>query len=198
MKKLGFVLLMIPGMVMANPKIADYAVSKMTQKSYPKMYQKLGKKAFDRANVLMLPAAELASKSKSCDVVESVGVSEKSTSSNIEFFIDCKNWQRIRINEKDISKGSDPVTEAQKTAGISDAEAVKMCTDKVKAMLNFPSTFKSSLFKQAVIRHKTLGNIEVRIDFEAKNYLGVGLPASARCIITKDGLADNDVVITNR
>lgn len=198
MKKLGFILLMIPGMVMANPKIADHAILKMTENSYPKMYKSLGKKAFERANELMLAAAELASKSKSCDVVDMVNVSSKSTSSNIEYFIDCQNGQRIRINEKDLKRGGEPVTEAQKTASISDADAVKMCVEKVKSMLSLPSTFKSGMFDHGVARHKTTGNIEVLINFKAKTLIGIELPASARCIITKDGLADNDVVITDR
>lgn len=184
--------------VTVENKIASYAVSPITKGEYPKLFKTLGPKSFKRANDLQYSAALKASQSPLCDRVETVGVSTVSTSKKIEYFIDCTNQQRIRLSETDLANNVNPITESQKTASISDFNAKQTCIERVKRKLNLPSSFDSNLFKQGVRRHTTNGNVEVIVDFTARNGMGIKLPASARCIITPQGLDERDVVIVEK
>ena len=78
--------------------VAPDAVSLMRQDQYPKMYARLGKAAFHRANDKMTFAANKASRLPSCARVDMVGVSDQSTPSQIQWFVDCPN-RRIRLAE---------------------------------------------------------------------------------------------------
>ncbi|QDC37071.1 hypothetical protein [Sphingobium fuliginis] len=74
------------------------AVSLMRRDQFPKMYARLGASGFARANSSMEFAANRASRVPSCSRVEGIGVSDRSTPSTIEWFVDCPN-RRIRVRE---------------------------------------------------------------------------------------------------
>lgn len=81
-----------------QPEVAPDAVSLMRQDQYPKMYARLGKGAFHRANDKMTFAANKASRLPSCSRVDMIGVSDQSVPSQIQWFVDCPN-RRIRLSE---------------------------------------------------------------------------------------------------
>ena len=178
-----------------DSRINEYALMEMTQKSFPKMYSRLGANAFKRANNLIKPAALKALESPKCDRVDTVSFSEKSTSKNIRYFVDCQNGERILVDEVDLKSGNVVLTENQKAKSISDTKAIQLCIAQIKRRLNFPSTFDSSWYKQGTYRSKTNSTVTVTVDFTAKTGFGLELPASAKCVVSQDGVKNEDVTI---
>jgi len=179
----------------ADSRINEFAIMEMTPKSFPKMYSRIGATAFKRANILIKPAALKALESPKCDRVEIVSFSEKSTSKNIRYFVDCQNGERILVDEVDLKSGNVVLTEHQKAKSISDTQAIQLCIAHIKRRLNFPSTFDSSWYKQGTYRSKSNSTVTVTIDFTAKTGFGLELPASAKCVVSQDGLKNEDVTI---
>ena len=167
----------------------------MTPKSFPKMYSRLGKQAFERANSLIKPAALKALENPNCDRVDTVSFSEKSTQRSIRYFVDCQNGQRVLLSEADLEDTGPVLTEFEKAKSISDSQAIQMCLTKIKQRLNFPSTFESSWYNKGTYRSQSNSTVTVTIDFSAKNGFGLELPASAKCVVSQNGLSDEDVAI---
>jgi len=69
----------------------------MKPADFPRFYRDLGPEAFDRANARAVEAAE-----PSCDALELVGVSDRSTSDEIHWYGDCVNQYRTRISESQL------------------------------------------------------------------------------------------------
>ncbi len=179
-------------------RINEYALMEMTSKSFPKMYSRLGKKAFERANSLIKPAALKALENPNCDRVDTVSFSEKSTQKSIRYFVDCQNGQRVLLSEADLKDTGTVLTEFEKAKSISDSQAIQMCLTKVKQRLNFPSTFESSWYNKGIYRSQSNSTVTVTIDFTAKNGFGLELPASAKCEVSQSGLSDKDVAIYDK
>lgn len=82
-------------------KISDFAWNfEMAAEEYPTTFTILGAQRFDEANSLLKWAAAVGAESPKCDKVDVSDVSEKSDRRNLLFFVDCVNWERIWVSEK--------------------------------------------------------------------------------------------------
>ncbi len=196
-----FVVLSIAIAVIYSPptlgaEISTWAVSDITQKSYPKIYSQWGAEWVVKLNKMQHQAAKKAAQSPECDAVDMVALSGESVpKQKALFFVDCANGKRFYIADTDLSSGSNVVSKQAMTAEITDQKAVEECSKRVQATMNYPSTFKSSIFNHSVYRAPG-GNVVATIDFKGKNGFGAELPMTARCVFDEKGMADPE--ITNR
>ena len=177
--------------------IADYAITPITQKGYPKLYAQWGKAGVAKINSLLEPAAQMMANSSECDRLEYIDLSaaRSKPKSSIVFFGDCANGKRFYVSDKEIAAKSTAVSQDSKSAGISDADLLKACREAIKDKLNFPSTFDPGWFGSSVYRAPA-GRIVTSIDFEAKNAMGAALPHTGKCYV--DGGATTSVEISPR
>ena len=165
-----------------------------TKSGYPKAFAKWGRQGIDRVQKLRESAARSVAENPQCDAVELSELSDsRSTTDNPVVFVDCRNSQRFYLSESDI--GTALSSEMEKGARFSSSELKRLCTDEVKARLNLPSTFDRNFFSVSD-RQGTSGNRVIEFTFEAKNRMGMTLPASARCIMNTQGKFE--VEITER
>lgn len=175
---------------------ARAVVRPMTADFYPKTAAEWGSAGLKRLNDLMLKAAEKAAASGDCDAVADANLSDRSIpKKEAVFFVDCANGQRFYISEHQLDSPGTVRSKQAMLARVSEASVMAQCLEALKANLNYPSTFKSSVFSQASYRAPT-GNIVVTIDFKAKNSFGAELPMTARCVHDERGL--HPLEITSR
>lgn len=181
----------------ALKKISPDAVWEMTPDQYPRIYQQWGASWVKKLNKMQHDVAKKVAKSPSCDSVSYVGLSEmRSVPKKLAvFFADCTNEQRFYITDKELAEDISIQSKQEKTARLTDSQAIERCASGIRAMMNYPSTFKSSIFSKSVYRAPT-GNVVATIDFKGKNGLGLELPMSARCVFDDTGMSPPE--ITNK
>lgn len=91
-------------------KIRSSALSPYTKQGYPKTVAKYGSRLAEIES-LRRKAAEMAVDSGKCDYVLMSGLSDsKSSLNHLHFWVDCRNKQRIYLDEFQIKKGSQVLT----------------------------------------------------------------------------------------
>lgn len=184
-------------------KIAPHAVIVMKSGDYPKLYSKIGKAKFDRANDLARWAALSAALSTKCNKVDLVAVSEKSSRKNVEWFVDCENGERFEINET----GAEETQRQLTLKGSETAKAARELESKREVQPNSAATDKLSIEDEAVIvgscdraigsvkqsydpawsykyrKHSQRGRISVTRDFEYQNAFGGTISSQYECLV---------------
>lgn len=185
----------VPLIASSNPKIADGAIMEITERNYPKTVAEWGRDGVRRINELLPLAAEVAASSPQCDRVEIVELSGQRSKpkSKIVFFADCANGKRFYIDAAQIESRRPAKSQEEKTAAITDVDAISSCEAGTKRKLRNPRTFKRHAFSTSVYRAPTTGNIVVGFEFEAKNDIGTELSSKVRCVITDQGLESVEV-----
>jgi hypothetical protein len=178
-------------------KISDYAYDVYTKDQYPKTFAKWGSAGVKKINALRKQAAYLVAANDACDHVDVSDLSDERSQpgKKIVIFVDCLNHQRFYLTEAEIVSGAKPVSKNQKTALISDVDALEACETQVKSVLQFPSSFDVSMLSMRVFRSE-YGNIAVSFNFEAMNGFGNLIPQAARCVIDDQGI--HPAEISNR
>jgi hypothetical protein len=156
------------------------------REGWTKLFASWGDKGIARIQRLREAAAQTVAKNPSCDTVEISDISEsRSTAPNEPVvLVDCKNGERFYLSERDT--GGFVQTEMQKGARFSSADLIRQCTEAVRNRLTLPATFDQSMFSVSE-RQGGSGNRVVEFEFEAKNRIGLTLPAQAKCIMTTEG-----------
>ncbi len=167
-----------------------------TRDQFPKAFKSWGEEGIKRIQKLRENAARTVASNPKCDAVEISDLSENRSNipTNSVVFVDCRNGERFYLSEADI--GSAPSSEQELGARFSRQELVERCTEEVKSKLNLPSTFDQALFSVSDRQGVGTGNRVIEFDFSAKNAFGIELPASARCIMTTQGVFE--VSVTER
>jgi hypothetical protein len=163
------------------------------EQGFEKTFAKWGEEGVLRVQKLREGAAETVANNPQCDAVELAELSDSRSfpPDHPVVFVDCRNSQRFYLSEDDV--GGSVATEMEKGARFSSSELISRCTDEVTSKLNLPSTFDRDLFSVSD-RQGTSGNRVVEFTFEAKNGLGLTLPASARCIMTTQGRFEVNII----
>ena len=178
-------------------EIPDYALTPYTQDQYPKLFAAYGSR-IDDVESLRRAAAEKAAASPTCDRVEIVGLSqERSSLSDLNFFVDCANSTRFRFSETELASVSSPaLSESQKAWSESDARSA--CEDLIRRSATIPTTVKiHSFLGTSVFKAPSTGNLVVTSDFDAKNAFGTEIGYQAKCYF-KPGIATGTVEIQQR
>ncbi|WP_130538158.1 SH3 domain-containing protein [Thiomicrorhabdus indica] len=161
-------------------KISSSALSPYTKQGYPKTIEKYGSR-LSEIESLRRKAAEMAVDSGKCDYVMMSELSDsKSALNHLHFWVDCRNKQRIYLDEFQIKKGAQVLTQEEKSW--DESSAVMACQQAIKDRALIPSevdihTILGTSFYKAPTTH----NVVLRMDFDAKNALGTEIPYSATC-----------------
>lgn len=161
-------------------KISSSALSPYTKQGYPKTIAKYGSR-LSEIEALRRKAAEMAVDSGKCDYVTMSELSDsKSSLNHLHFWVDCRNKQRIYLDEFQIKEGSSVLTQEEKSW--DEASALTACQRAIKDRALIPSevdihTILGTSFYKAPTTH----NVVLRMDFDAKNALGTEIPYTATC-----------------
>lgn len=161
-------------------KISSSALSPYTKQGYPKNVEKYGSR-LNEIESLRRKAAEMAVDSGKCDFVLMSELSDsKSNLQHLHFWVDCKNGQRVYLDEFQIKKNSPVLTQEEKSW--TQESALTACREAIKARALIPSevdihTILGTSFYKAPTTH----NVVLRMDFDAKNALGAEIPYTATC-----------------
>ena len=161
-------------------KISSYALMPYDAKNYPKTTKQYGTR-LEEIEQLRRKAAEMAVDSGKCDFVEIVELSDsKSTLKHLHFWVDCRNGERIRLDEFEIKAKGSVLT--QKEKAWDEASAKNACRDAIKARAMIPSELDihdiiGTSFYEAPLTH----NVVITMDFDAKNAFGIDIPYTAKC-----------------
>ena len=177
-------------------EIPDYALSPYTADQYPKLFAAFGSRIADIER-LRRSAAEKAAASPTCDRVEIVEVSqERSSLSDLNFFVDCANTTRVRFSETELASAGPAASETQKAWG--EAEARNACEDLIRQSATIPTSVKvHSFLGTSVYKAPSTGNVVVTSDFDAKNAFGTEIGYRAKCYF-QPGIATGKVEISQR
>ncbi|WIA54308.1 hypothetical protein N6H05_14675 [Sphingobium sp. WTD-1] len=205
MKRAFVALAMVASSCQAPPDIADNSASNISaqrvgaapidpgvyspyvrENGWQKTFAKWGDAGVRRIQKLREAAAETVAQNPKCDAVELSEISDQRSAppDSPVVYVDCRNSERFYLSEADV--GGQLSSEKEKGSRFSSAELISRCTSEVKSRLNLPSTFDRDFFSVSD-RQGTSGNRVVEFTFEAKNALGLTLPASARCVMTTQG-----------
>ncbi|MNO88608.1 hypothetical protein D3C76_800630 [compost metagenome] len=160
--------------------IQSYALDKYTSAQYPKLTAKYHSRLTE-IEKLRRRAAERVVDSGKCDTVENVQLSDESTLKALKFFIDCGNSSRFYLTESEIKSGAVARTQSEKAW--DEGEAIVACKKLIKNEATIPSSvdFHSFTGTRATTA-QTTGNVQVLLDFDAKNAFGAEIGYTARCI----------------
>jgi hypothetical protein len=162
-----------------NDRIDPSGLSPYTTKGYPKTVEKY-KARLNEVEYFRRRTAEMVLDSGKCKFIEYVELSTKSALNNLKFFADCRNGQRVYLNEIEITKGEKVLTQADKSWG--EQAARKACIDAIKSSAMLPSELDIHHFTgTSVYKAPTTHNVVVTINFDAKNLLGAEIPHTATC-----------------
>lgn len=124
--------------------------------------------------------AEMVLDSGKCKFIHYVDLSTKSSINNLTFYAECRNGQRVYLNEKEITEGKKVMTQAERSWNKETARVA--CINTIKSSAKLPSELDIHYFTgTSVHKAPTTHNVAVEIDFDAKNLLGVELPYTATC-----------------
>ena len=162
-------------------KVSSYALSPYTvEKGYPKIVAKYGSR-LPEIEAFRKMAAKAALDSGKCDYVEMSELSDsKSTIDHLQFWVDCRNKERIYIDESQLKNGARAMTQSEKS-WTQDA-ALAACRRAIKERALIPGEVDihgvlGTSFYKAPLTH----NVVLNMDFDAKNAMGVELPYAAIC-----------------
>lgn len=170
----------LDGAVTTYPETAK----ELKKAGFPKMLKKLGLETIKKANKLMPLAAEKAAKSKKCDAVLIVDISDRSTKGNPIIYVTAKNGTRFYFSEQELKSESSAVSEQEKLAPLLRRHEV-MAEAVIKSNLMHPSTYdrhELGVFKSETTAHCN----QIIIEFSAKNSFGVELTYLACVQFDKD------------
>lgn len=162
-----------------SSRIDPYGLSPYTMKGYPKTVRKY-KTRLKEVEEFRRRTAEMVLDSGKCKFIEYVELSTKSSLNDLIFYADCRNGQRVFLNERDITKGKKVLTQADKSWNKEIAR--EACIDTIKSSAILPSELDIHHFTgTSVYKAPTTHNVVVNVDFDAKNLLGAELPYTATC-----------------
>ncbi len=167
-------------------KITQTATRPYTRKDDPDIFHAWGEAGVKRIEALRGRAAEAAAASPQCDQVSSVELADRRSHApnHPVVFADCVNAARFYIDEAALKGGIR--SEADREVEVSDMRFFMLCSDKVQAMMRFPSTFEAELFSKGTVKTDA-SDYGVGFDFTVKNSFGAKLPYHAQCILRPHG-----------
>ncbi|WP_312923952.1 hypothetical protein [Stutzerimonas nitrititolerans] len=161
-------------------RIRAYAIDEYTPAQYPKLTAKYRSRLTEIKN-FRRTAAERVIDSGKCDYVENVQLSDESSLRSLKFFIDCANGNRIYLTEAELKSGGEVRTQTEDSW--DEGEAIVECRDMTKRSAAIPSSVKFHSFTGTrATTIKTTGNVQVLLNFDAKNVFGTEIGYTARCI----------------
>lgn len=189
-------------------KIGKDAILPMERGEYPKLYARLGKAQFSHANAMTEWAALAAAESEQCPEVDLVGVSERATREEIEWYVDCSNGERFQITQAQAEAlrerlGGDVAPQAgaesvsgTKVAAIAVAEpqsarwknfdeasTVSACDLTVQKAMLVPGSFTTGWSRWAIEKDADTGIVIIGRDYKSENAYSMTINGRYRCTV---------------
>lgn len=142
---------------------------------------------FEKVNTLRYSAAKFIIDSKKCAYIDdsNVDVFNYGTKDNLRFLIECRNDERIHIDEKTISQGGIIKTDLEKA--IPESLAIEKCNTLINSKAKkFGEVDIYSVTGTSYTVNKRFGNAVVNVYFDVKNKLGIKEKFKARCLFESD------------
>ena len=160
-------------------KIGRYALSPYDEKNYSKLVGQF-RSRLKEIEQLRRKIAEIAIDSGKCDFVEASDLSDRSSLQHLHFWVDCRNRERIRLDEFEIKKRSAVFTQREKAWDENSARTA--CREAIKSRALIPSELDihdifGTSFYEAPVTH----NVVLTMNFDAKNAFGVEFSYTAKC-----------------
>lgn len=160
-------------------KISSSALRPYDAKNYPKTVKQYGLR-LKEIEQLRRKAAEMAVDSGKCDFAEIVELSDRSSLKHLHFWVDCRNRERIRLDEFEINGKGAVLTQKEKAWDESSARTA--CREAIKSRAPIPSEVDihdiiGTSFYEVPVTH----SVVLTMDFDAKNAFGVEIPYTAKC-----------------
>ncbi|MBU0921270.1 MAG: hypothetical protein ABIJ49_21850 [Pseudomonadota bacterium] len=161
-------------------RIRDYAIDEYTPAQYPKLTAKY-RSRLTEIEKFRRTAAKRVIDSGKCDYVENVQLSDESSLRSLKFFIDCANENRIYLTEAELKSGAEVRTQTE--SAWDEGEAIVACQTMTKRSVTIPSSVDFHSFTgTSATTAKTSGNVQVLLNFDAKNVFGAEIGYTSRCI----------------
>ncbi len=175
-------------------KISSSALLPYTRDGYPKTVAKHGSR-LEEIESLRRRAAEMAADSGKCDLVTTSDLSDaKSTLSHLHFWVDCRNGQRIRLDEFEIRQGGAVLTQEDKAW--TESSAREACIQAIKSRAVIPSKVDiHSILGTSFYKAPTTHNVVLKMDFDAVNSIGNMLPYTATCYLAPGEVGEIEIVL---
>lgn len=160
-------------------------------------YPDLAEGEYERIHELQYLAAKAVIDHDKCDYVDSV-IFDKIDKGDkgVIFFVDCKDQNRIYIDEKTIINGGLIRTAFEE--GIPEKDAIERCNNLITQKASPYGKVDIYYFTGTAYRlNKTVGNATVTIWFDVKNRFGGIEEYKARCIFSRKTWK-GDLTIVNR
>lgn len=184
-------------------RVMDNAIEEMDPGDYPDSYNQLGAEAFGRANEMARWAAIAALTDQRCPKVDIVAISDRASSENLVWLVECDNRERFFISEQQaaavrarfdetgdgvenqaVAEAPTIRPESARWDDFSEAEAVTACDMLTKgAMLN-PRSFSPG-WSWDRDRDSATGEVTFQRDFTADAALGE-INSRYRCVFNAD------------
>lgn len=142
---------------------------------------------FEKVNTLRYSAAKFIIDNKKCAYIDdsNVDVFNYGTKDNLRFLIECRNDERIHIDEKTISQGGTIKTDLEKA--IPESLAIEKCNTLINSKAKkFGEVDIYSVTGTSYTVNKRFGNAVVNVYFDVKNKLGIKEKFKARCFFESD------------
>lgn len=142
---------------------------------------------FEKVNTLRYSAAKFIIDSKKCAYVYDSNVDpfDYGTKDNLRFIVECRDGERIKIDEKTIQHGGVIKTDLEKA--IPENLAIEKCNSLINSKAKkYGEVDIYSFTGTSYDVNKTNGNAVVNVYFDVKNKLGVTEKFKARCLFESD------------
>ena len=165
-------------------KIGSYALAPYDAKNYPRTVKQFGLR-LKEIEQLRRKMAEIVIDSGKCEFVEASDLSDKSSLQHLYFWVDCRNRERIQMDEFEI-KGEGSVF-TQKEEAWNESSARTACREAIKSRTLIPSEvdiheITGTSFYEAPVTH----NVVLVMNFDVKNAFGIETPYRAKCYFKPD------------
>ena len=182
-----------------SEKVPEWVIAPYTKKGYPKTFNKF-KGRIDELNEYRVKAANKAALDRQCKSVAAAEISSSATYNNMLFFVDCETpsggFKRFKFTESQLNNpNSSAISESDKA--YTQWEATKLCEGLIKRNANYPSTVGVNLYNVGFRKFETLGNVQVSMNFKAKNAFGLELKYKANCLFNP-GDPNGEITIYER
>ena len=193
---------LIPTAAIAEGKIPDYVLRPYDRENFSSYFKKFGSRMKDVEKYRAI-AAKKAASNRECATVKYAEVSrDKSTKTNLVFWVDCEKpsggypYKRFNFTEADLNN-ADSVAISASDRALTETQALKACEKLIKSKANYPSTVKVNRFTATYKMFEHLGNTRTIMNFKSKNAFGLELKFTAYCTF-EPGDLNGDLVVKER
>lgn len=176
--------------------IESYVLEPYTRSGWPTTFAKYEPR-MGEIEAYRRKAAELAASNRQCKKVTASNVSSyKGSLNNLHFWVDCNDgMKRFNFTEGELDANKAAISQGDKA--FSKVQAGKLCEKLITKSVNYPSTLGINNWDYGFSKYDPLGNVQVSMNFKAKNAFNLELKFIAICTF-QPGNPNGEILIKER